>query len=75
MDWLLQSSGALVGLTVTLITIGFLVHMSSSSKPDARMAFLTGLMKGAALEDLSQNACSAKPMVHRSLDSNSPRLA
>ena len=34
------------------------------------MAFLTGLMKGAALEDQSQNACSANPIVHRSLDSN-----
>jgi hypothetical protein len=66
MDWLLQSSAALLGLTVTLITIGFLVYMSFSSKPDARMAFLTGLTKGAALEDLSQNADSAEPMVHRS---------
>ena len=54
--------------------IGFLVHMSFSTRPDARMAFLTGLMKGAALEDESQNARSANPMVHRPLDSNSPRL-
>jgi len=60
MDWLLQSSGALLGLTVTIVTIGFLVHMSFSSRPDARMAFLTGLMKGAMLEDLTQNASSAK---------------
>jgi len=69
MNWLLQFSAALLALMVALITIGFLVHMSFSSRPDARMAFLTGLMKGVALEDLSQNACSPNPMVHRSLDS------
>jgi hypothetical protein len=56
MDWLLQSSGTLLGMTVTLITMGFLVYMSFSSRPDARMAFLTGLMKGAGLEDESQDA-------------------
>jgi hypothetical protein len=54
MDWLLQSSAALLGLAVALVTIGFLVHMSFSRRPDARMAFLTGLMKGAGLEDPTQ---------------------
>jgi hypothetical protein len=38
----------------------------AQSRPDARMAFLTGLMKGAALEDESQNACSANPTISRS---------
>jgi hypothetical protein len=74
MHWLLQSSAALLGLEVALITIGFIVHMSFSIKPDARMAFLTGLMKGAGLEDESPNACSADPMVHRPLESHLPRL-
>jgi hypothetical protein len=65
MDWLLQSSAALLGMTVTLITMGFLVRLSFSSRPDAQMAFLAGLMKGAALEDGNQGACSANPIVHR----------
>ena len=67
MEWLLQLSAALLGLTVAFITIGFLVHMSFSTRPDARMAFLTGLMKGAALEDESPNAWSADPIVQRPL--------
>jgi len=58
MDWLLQSSAALLGMTGTLVAIGFLVHMSFSGRPGARMAFLTGLMKGAALDDESPDACS-----------------
>ena len=70
MDWLLQSSPALLALMVALITMGFLVHMSFSSRPDARMAFLTGLMKGAMLEDESQDARSANPRVHGPLDSS-----
>jgi hypothetical protein len=74
MAWLIQSWAALLALMVALITIGFLVHMSFSGRPDARMAFLTGLMKGAMLEDESQNARSANPRVHRPLDSSSPRL-
>jgi hypothetical protein len=74
MDWLLQSSAALLGLAVALITMGFLVHMAFSSRPDARMAFLTGMMKGATLEDESPNACSADPIVHRPLESHLPRL-
>jgi hypothetical protein len=61
MDWLLQSPAALLGLTVALVTIGFLVHMSFSRRPDARMAFLTGLMKGAALEDECPNGLFGKP--------------
>ena len=73
LDWLIQSGAALLALMVALITIGFLVHMSFSSRPDARMAFLTGLMKGAMLEDESQNVRSAIPRVHRPLDSSSPR--
>ena len=54
--------------------IGFLVHMSFNSSPDARMAFLTRLMKGAELEELSQNAYSADPMANRPLNSNSLHL-
>jgi hypothetical protein len=38
--------------------MGFLVHLSFSSRPVARMALLAGLMKGAALEDESQDAFS-----------------
>jgi hypothetical protein len=38
------------------------------------MAFLTGLMKGAALEDESPNGCSTNPMVHKPLESDSPGL-
>jgi hypothetical protein len=68
MDWLLQSSAALLGFAVTLVAIGFLIHMSFSNRPDARMAFLTGLMKGAALEDESRNACPANATVSRPLD-------
>lgn len=74
MDWLLQSSAALLGFAVTLVTIGFLIHMSFSNRPDARMVFLTGLMKGAALEDESRNACSADPTAYRPLDCNSPNF-
>jgi hypothetical protein len=55
MDWMLQSPTVLLGLAVTLITIGFLVHVSLSARPDARMAFLTGLMKGTPLGDQRQN--------------------
>lgn len=51
MDWLLQSSAGLFVLAVILVTIGFLVHMSLSNKPDARMAFQTGLMKGIGPPD------------------------
>ena len=58
MDWLLQSSAALLGVSGTLLTMGFLVHLSFSSRPVARMALLAGLMKGAALEDESQDAFS-----------------
>jgi len=74
MDWLLQSSAALLGLAVALMTIGFLLHMSFSSRPDARMAFLTGLMKGTAFVDESPNACSVDLIVHRPLESDLPRL-
>ena len=74
MDWLLQSSPALLALMVALITIGFLVHMSFSSRPDARMAFLTGLMKGAGLEDDSHNAGSSNTTDQRPHESDSPRL-
>lgn len=71
MDWLLQSIGALLGLAVAIITMGFLVHMSLDRRPDARMAFLTGLMKGAALEDESRNATPGNPPVHAPFDSHS----
>jgi hypothetical protein len=74
MDWLLQWSAVLLGLAVAFITIGFLLHMSFSSRPDARMAFLTGLMKGAALEDESPNVYTPNPVVHRPFESNSPHL-
>jgi len=67
MDWLIQSGAALLAFVVALIAMGFLVHMSFSSRPDARMAFLTGLMKGAMLDGASQNARSANPRVHRRL--------
>jgi hypothetical protein len=74
MDWLLQSSPALLGFAVLLIILGFLVHMSASRRPDARMAFLTGLMKGAPLEDENQTVYSADPIVDRALAPNSPAL-
>jgi hypothetical protein len=74
MDWLIQSGAALLALMVALVTIAFLVHMSLSSRPDARMAFLTGLMKGAMLEDESQNARSASSRLRRPPDSGSSRL-
>ena len=64
MDWFLQSSPALFGLTAALITMGFLVHMSFRRRPYARLAFMTGLMKGAALEDENPNDSSTNPMVH-----------
>jgi len=72
MDWLIQSGAALLALMAALITIGFLVHMSFSGRPDARMAFLTGLMKGAMLENESPNTRSANPRVHVPLDARSP---
>lgn len=65
MDWLLQSSAALLGVSGTLLTMGFLVHLSFSSRSGARVALLAGLMKGAALEDESRKACSPNPIVHR----------
>ena len=74
MDALIQSSGALLGLTVAIVTMGFLVHMSLNRRPDTRMAFLTGLVKGAALEDESPNACPENPLVQAPLDSHSPHL-
>jgi hypothetical protein len=61
MHWLLQSSAALLGLVVLLITLGFLVRMSFSTRPDAQMEFLMGLMKGASRKDESPNACPANP--------------
>ena len=63
MNWLYESSSVLLGLAVALITMGFLVHMSLSSRPDARMAFLTGLMKGTALEDEGPDVDSADPIL------------
>jgi hypothetical protein len=73
MHRLLQSSAALLAFIVALITMGFLVHMSFSSRPDARMAFLTGLMKGAAFEDESQDLYSSDSMDQKPPDSNSLR--
>jgi hypothetical protein len=74
MDWLLQSSAALLGLAVAFVTIGFLVHMSFSSRPDARMAFFTGLMKGATLEDESPNVFTASPPIAMPIESDSPHF-
>jgi uncharacterized membrane protein len=74
MNWLQQWSPFLLGLAVALIAIGFLVHMSFTSRPDARMAFLTGLMKGSALEDESPSECSENRTVQGPLESNIPRL-
>jgi len=65
--------GALLGLAVAIITMGFLVHMSLNRRPDARMAFLTGLMKGAAVGDESRDAARGNPPVHAPFDSDSAR--
>ena len=58
MDWLAQSPAALLALAVVIGTVAFLVHMSFRTRPDARMAFLTGLLRGAGLEDQCHNSCS-----------------
>jgi hypothetical protein len=73
MDWLAQWSGPLLGLLVLLVTIGFLIHMTFSHKPDARMAFLTGLMRGA-LEDETPEAlpAPAAPLVHSAPHHHTP---